>query len=120
MPYLFKELVLDELPKDSSHDLEKSRDWLAAVTELLGFSTGLSSDQTAFVAKGVIQLSPYTYFVANRGLYLMSSAEHPERAFASGLLDYSEWAHRWGTTWALLMTAMLCLLSHVFKDWMDD
>jgi hypothetical protein len=109
----YKELVLSNLPPAADCNF-KNPEWLKFISKLLGFSSGLEQDQTAYVANRTVELTPYTYFTLNRGLYLMDVKDHPESQFIRGRLDYSEWGHRWGVSWAVLMCVMLCQLAQTF------
>ena len=113
LSFQYKEVVLDHLPDLSDRNLS-NLDWLKFVTLMIGYSEGLAAEQMAYVARNGVELTPNTYFVSNRGLYLMDAKEHPGSLFLHGRLDYSEWGERWGSTWSILMSVMLCLLAQIF------
>ncbi|QQG48237.1 MAG: hypothetical protein HY247_05620 [archaeon] len=109
----YKEVEMTKLPS-TLQSSPSNPSWTRFVTRLLGFTSGLEQDQNAFVERNLIQLTPHALFVLNRGLYLSDISDHPEALTAAGILDYSEWGHKWGVSWAILMSGMLCLLAETF------
>ena len=113
LSFQYKELVVDEMPKVSDCNLA-NYDWLRFITLLAGYSSGLEEDQASYVDRKAVQLTPFSYFVFNRGLYIMGANQHPESLFLNGRLDYSEWGERWGSAWSILMSVMLCYFTQIF------